>query len=80
MTEILGKEKDMAVREFNTSNMVDILQMQIAKMYGYTTGAYAFGNGPHNFPTYMEKKHPGVWCRLKRHIGNRAHIFLENAI
>ena len=42
--------------EFRTSNLLDMFELQLAKMFGHHVGAYAFGNGVDKFPAWMQKK------------------------
>lgn len=66
--------------EFRTSNLVDMLQIQLAKMFGHHFDSYAFGHGVDKFPAWMKKHHPDRWKGFKRLVGNRAQIFLENSV
>ena len=66
--------------EFRTSNLLDTFEIQLSKMFGHHTTAYAFGNGVDKFPAWMKKKYPDRWRGIKRLVGNRAQIFLENAV
>ena len=66
--------------EFRTSNLMDMLQLQIAKMFGHTKNSYAFGHGVLKFRAWMLSRYPTHWKGIKRLVGNRAQIFLENAL
>ena len=66
--------------EFRTSNLLDTFEMQLAKMFSHHTTAYAFGHGVEKFPAWMKKTYPDRWRGFKRLVGNRAQIFLENAV
>ena len=57
--------------EFRTSNMLDTFEIQLAKMFGHHTQAYAFGHGVDKFPSWMKKKYPDRWRGFKRLVGNR---------
>ena len=56
-----------------------MLQIQCHKMYGHHFDAYAFGSGVDKFPVWL-KRQGGVWRGIKRLVGNRSGIFLENSI
>ena len=73
-------ERDKNISEFKTNNILDSIQIQVFKMFGHTHEAYAFGSGVAKFPQWMKQQHPGCWKGLKRLVGNRANIFLENAV
>ena len=49
-------------------------------MFGHCHDAYVFGHGVEKFRAWMRENHPGVWVGLKRLVGNRSGIFLENAL
>ena len=49
-------------------------------MFGHHAGSYVFGNGIDTFPAWMKKNHRDRWRGFKRLVGNRAQIFLENAV
>ena len=66
--------------EFRTNNILDMFQIQLAKMFGHHAQSYAFGNGIDKFPAWMKNKYPDRWRGFKRLVGNRANIFLENAV
>ena len=68
--------------EFRTSNIIDMAQLQLSKMFNHTKLPYAFGHGVLKFPAWMAKKYQNFnrWVGLKRLVGNRAQIFLENAL
>ena len=68
--------------EFRTSNVIDMAQLQLSKMFNHTKRPYAFGHGVLKFPAWMAKKYHNFnrWVGLKRLVGNRAQIFLENAL
>ena len=57
--------------EFRTSNMLDTFEIQLAKMFGHHSEAYAFGHGVDKFPAWMKKKYPERWRGFKRLVGNR---------
>jgi hypothetical protein len=67
-------------RELSGSNnfLTGVLN-QLFKQFGHLSKAYAYGHGVVDFPTWMQSKHPGQWRALKRFIGTRADILLENA-
>ena len=66
--------------EFRTSNLMDMMQIQLHKLFGHTKESYAFGHGVGKFPAWMAEHHPCKWKGLDRLVGNRAQIFLENAV
>ena len=79
---ILPEERDVINREFKTTNILDMAQIQCHKMFGHVlTECYAFGNGIDKFPEWMKRTEGGdAWRGLKRLVGNRSGIFLENAV
>ena len=52
--------------EFRTSNLLDMFQMQMSKMFGHHVDAYAFGHGVDKFPAWMKKNYPDRWQGIKR--------------
>lgn len=66
--------------EFKTSNFADMLQLQLSKLFGHTKLPYAFGHGVLKFRAWMEDNYAYEWRGIKRLVGNRANIFLENAV
>lgn len=52
--------------EFRTSNLLDLFELQLAKMFGHTTEAYAFGHGTAKFPAWMQQNYPDAWRGIKR--------------
>lgn len=77
---IFPDERDRNIGELRTNNILDALQIQVFKMFGHTSDSYAFGSGATKFPQWMRQTHPGCWKGLKRLVGNRSNIFLENAV
>ena len=53
----MGKEIDTSIREFNTKNIIDQFQRQLALVFSPLEG-YVFGSA--NFATWFEKKFDGV--------------------
>ena len=81
LVQKVGKERDKKIREFNTNNCLDGLQLKLGKLFGDHVDAYVFGNGVWAFPAYMRKKHEHVKLyKMKRMVGNRALVFHENAL
>lgn len=74
----LGDERDSD--EFRTSNLLDMLQLQLSKMFGHTKDSYAFGHGVIKFQAWMTKYYKSCWSGIERLVGNRAQIFLSNAV
>ena len=66
--------------EFRTTNLIDMVQIQLHKLFGHTKDSYAFGHGVQKFPAWMQEHHHNKWRGLDRLVGNRAQIFLENAV
>lgn len=75
-----GLPPDRDSGEFKTSNFADMLQLQLSKLFGHTKLPYAFGHGVIKFRAWMEENHADDWRGIKRLVGNRANIFLENAV
>ena len=78
LVDVLPPERDNG--EFKTSNFADMLQLQLSKLFGHTKLPYAFGHGVIKFRAWMEDRYTNVWRGIKRLVGNRANIFLENAV
>ena len=57
-----------------------MFEIQLSKMFGHHADSYAFGNGVDTFPAWMKETHGDRWRGFKRLVGNRAQIFLENAV
>ena len=74
----LGNQRDSD--EFRTSNLLDMLQLQLSKMFGHTKDSYAFGHGVIKFKAWMNKYYKHCWSGIERLVGNRAQIFLSNAL
>ena len=66
--------------EFRTTNLIDMVQIQLHKLFGHTKESYAHGHGVQKFPAWMQEHHHNKWRGLDRLVGNRAQIFLENAV
>lgn len=49
------------VGEFRTSNLLDMFEIQLSKMFGHHTKSYAFGNGVDTFPAWMADRYPDCW-------------------
>ena len=75
-----GLPDELDSGEFRTSNFADMLQLQLSKLFGHTKLPYAFGHGVIKFRAWMEDKYPHEWRGIKRLVGNRVNIFLENAV
>lgn len=69
-------------REFRTNNLLDMAQHQCHKMFGHVLNeVYAFGSGVDKFPEWMRRQENGdKWRGIKRLVGNRSAIYLENAV
>ncbi len=76
----IGKGLDTKIREFKTSNVVDMFQRQCALVFAHVN-PYAFGNGKIAFPKWFETKYPNVkLSTMDRQVGNRHGILLKNAL
>ena len=71
--------RDKRIGEFSTKNIVDSVQIQLAKEFGHLN-PYAFGHGGVDFPTWMNIHHPGECIGMDRVVGNRSMVFLRNAL
>ena len=70
MLDRLGARRDKNIREFATSNVVDMFQRQLALLFGHHRDAYVFGNGVHLFPAWFATKHPGTRLpTMERQVG-----------
>ena len=75
----IGVDRDKRIGEFQTSNVVDSLQIQLNKEFGHLD-PYAFGHGAVDFPTWMQDNHPGMYIGMDRIVGNRSMVFVRNAL
>ena len=75
----VGKERDKRIGEFGGNNLVDSVQIQLAKEFAHLN-PYAFGHGAVDFPTWMSTHHPGEYIGMDRIVGNRSMVFLRNAL
>ena len=73
----IGEDVDTRIREFKTSNVVDMFQRQCALVFAHVD-PYAFGNGKIAFPKWFEAEYPDVkLSTMDRQVGNRHAILLK---
>jgi hypothetical protein len=79
MRSKLGLERDP--NELSGSNILDMVSLQLAHLFEHHVGAYVFGDGVKNFPTWFSATYPGrALMRMDRMVGNRHGIFCKNAM
>ena len=65
VVEKVGTQLDKSIREFSTNNVVDMFQRQPTLLFGHHEGAYTFGKGVIQFPSWFKKKFPDLHSRSR---------------
>ena len=81
VVERIGDQLDKEIREFSTNNVVDMFQRQLALLFGHHQGAYTFGKGVVQFPSWFKKKFPDLKLHtMDRQVGSRHGVLMKNAM
>ena len=77
----VGDQLDAKIREFSTTNVVDMFQRQLALLFGHHSGAYTFGKGVVQFPSWFAKHFPTLKLhKMDRQVGSRHGVMMKNAM
>lgn len=76
----VGTDLDKRIREFKSTNIMDMFQRQIALVFSPLED-YVFGSGTIDFPMWFAREYPDMrFATMDRQVGNRHGIMLKNAM